>query len=108
MNNLVSATHLERWADERNSQALLPALIRSLILGSVDRLSIQRIEMPTGDSVFRPGVDGLLQVRVGNSQVPTGQSVWEVGTNKNKKNKANEDYQTRVMKPGLVNPLETT
>ncbi len=96
MNNLVSATHLVQWADRRNSQELLPALIRSLILASVDRSLIQHIEMPTGDSVYRPGVDGLLRVTSGNAFVPQGQSVWEIGTGSDPRDKANRDYLKRV------------
>lgn len=108
MNNLVSATQLVQWADRRNSQELLPALIRRLILASVDLSLMLKFEMPAGDSVYRPGVDGWLHVKEGTALVPQGQSVWEMGTDKIPKKKADRDYTTRTNCPGLVNPAETT
>jgi hypothetical protein len=74
-------------------------------LASVDRTAIQRIEFPAEDSVFRPGVDGLLQVTDGTAYVPNGQSVWELGAGQDYKDKATRDYDTRTARPGQVNEV---
>lgn len=108
MNNLVSATHLAQWANERNSQALLPALIRRLILASVDLSWIVKFEMPAGDSVNRPGVDGWLHVTKGSLYVPEGQSAWEMGTDITPKKKADREYTKRTQCPDLMNRSQTT
>ena len=72
MNPLLTATHLVRWADERRSQDSLPLLVRRLIVASTNPV---RIDMAAGDSVTRPGYDGIVQTVVGTSFVPPGQSV---------------------------------
>ena len=79
MNALLNATDLAAWANTRQSQGTLPALVKRLILGTIDRSAIQRMDFPAEDSVFRPGVDGILRVTQGNAFVNAGQSVWEMG-----------------------------
>src|SRR5581483_11455940 len=107
MHTLVNATQLKHWADTRNAQGTLPFLVRNLILGTVNGSAIQRMSFPAGDSIFRPGVDGGLQVAHGTAFVPTGHSVWEMGVDQNPKKKANRDYNTRTANPGDVTPSNT-
>ncbi len=106
MNTLLTATHLLQWAETRASQGKLPALVRRLILASVDRQAIQRIDFPAEDSVYRPGVDGILQVVYGNAYVPAGQSVWEMGAGEDPEVKANGDYTKRASNPGQLVPSQ--
>jgi hypothetical protein len=107
MHALLRANHLVQWADKRSSQGELPALVRRLILASVERSAIQRIDFPAEDSVNRPGVDGMLQVIEGGTFVPPGQSVWEMGVDQDPKKKANGDYTKRTTGPGQVVPSQT-
>jgi hypothetical protein len=107
MNALITATHLVQWADTRSSQGKLPALIRGLILASVDRTAIKGIDFPAEDSVNRPGPDGILQVIQGTMVVPSGQSIWEVGVGADPKEKANGDYSKRTNNPGQFIPGQT-
>jgi hypothetical protein len=107
MNALLSATHLVQWADTRSSQGMMPALVRRLILASVDRAAIHRIDFPAEDSVNRPGVDGTLQVAQRATFVPAGWSVWEMGVDRDPKKKANGDYIKRTNNPGQLIPNRT-
>ena len=84
---------------------MLPLLVRRLVLAAVDPL---RIDIASGDSVNRPGYDGVLQTVEGAPLVPAGQSVWEMGTDQTPASKANGDYKVRTAKPGAVAPGETT
>jgi hypothetical protein len=108
MSNLLGATHLVEWAGTRAAQGTLPALIRRLILASVDRGAIQRFDFPSEDSVYRPGVDGTLQVTQGAPFVPAGQSIWEMGLDRDPRTKANADYRKRTGSAGHVVPSQTS
>jgi DNA-binding transcriptional ArsR family regulator len=105
MNAFLTATHLVRWADERRSQDMLPFLVRRIVLASMKPI---RCDFPGGDSVNRPGYDGLVQTVEGTFFVPSGQSVWEMGADKNVSRKANEDYAARTRDPETVDPAQTT
>ncbi|QEL19193.1 hypothetical protein [Limnoglobus roseus] len=105
MNPLLTATQLVHWADTWPAQDALPLLVRRLILGRIDPL---HIDFPAGDSINRPGYDGLLRTAEASSFIPAGQSVWEFGAENNPKRKANEDYSSRTKTPRTVTPAETT
>ncbi|HMV47315.1 MAG TPA: hypothetical protein PLD20_17455 [Blastocatellia bacterium] len=50
----------------------------------------------------------MVQATEGNAFVPTGASVWEMGTNRDVKGKADEDYEKRSGNPLNVTPAETS
>lgn len=58
--------------------------------------------MPGGDSVGRPGWDGVLAVSDGNAWVPVGQSRWEMGCDKQVGAKAADDYKKRTDEYGFA------
>jgi hypothetical protein len=91
-----TATEIEAWANTREAQGLLPILLRRLIHSTIR--PIKRIRFPGGDSVLIGGFDGELEVDNGNSWIPEGTSVWECGCKKNRKAKADEDYEKRTKK----------
>ena len=76
MNPLLTATQLQHWADEHRSQDMLPLLMRRLILAIINPL---KIDFPSGDSINRPGFDGVLQTIDGELLIPAGQAAWEMG-----------------------------
>ena len=94
------AAEIDRWADQPDATHQLPELVRRLILATCPTLS--RIDMPSGSSVWRPGWDGLLDVRDGNAWVPQGPSSWEMGCAPRPTDKANFDYEKRTANPGAV------
>jgi hypothetical protein len=101
----VDATDLNLWANRRDTQAQLPQLLRRLIHATL--LQPQRVGFPAGDSVQMGGWDGIVNAPEGNSFVPNGYSVWELGVNKDIKGKADDDYDKRVKNPLGVVPAET-
>jgi hypothetical protein len=54
------------------------------------------------------GWDGIVDAPEGNTFVPDGFSVWELGVNGGVKKKAESDYQKRCTNPLGVVPAETT
>jgi len=95
----INGTEIAHWADTIQARSMLPELIRRLISSTVDMERISRLDFPSGDAVQKPGYDGMLEVTVGNAWVPTGSSVWEMGTDKQPTSKANKDYLKRGADP---------
>jgi hypothetical protein len=103
----VTAQDIKYWTstDSRRAQDTLPLLVRKLILASVNPSSLS---VPARDSVSVGGWDGVLTVPEGNVFVPTGDSVWEFGTNQRVKGKADDDYQKRTKDPRGINKRKAT
>jgi len=100
----VTSNDIRNWTqtNKRQSEEVLPLLIRKLILASCDPSSY---DFPSGDAVAIGGWDGTLEVEEGNQFVPSGVSGWEFGTNDQVKSKADEEYSKRTEKP---DPFDTT
>lgn len=93
----ITSTDLKRWADTRESQSLLPELVRRLICASVKQLD--RLSFPCGDAVHMPGWDGIVSCPEPIDLVPEGDSLWECGVNKEIQAKANDDIIKRAADP---------
>lgn len=93
----ITSTHLKQWADTKDSQSLLPELIRRLICASVKRLD--RLYFPSGDAGHMPGWDGIVSCQEQIDLVPNGVSLWECGVNKDIQTKANDDINKRAANP---------
>ena len=91
----ITANYIEQWSNERDSQKLLPVLIRRLIKETLPRGSIIEIDFPGYENVGRTGFDGRLSSSASAFCIPQGQSVWEVGTSKNPQQKAKDDFENR-------------
>jgi hypothetical protein len=91
----VTSQDINYWSNtnQRKAQEILPLLIRKLVLASVNPYLIS---FPAGDSILVGGWDGHLVVEQGNMFVPSGQSLWEFGTNQSIKKKADTDYDKRT------------
>lgn len=72
----------------------MPLLTRDLIWASAKDLS--HIAIPSGDSVYRPGFDGVVVTSGESAFIPSGQSVWEIGTDDKPRTKANKDFNKRI------------
>lgn len=57
----ITSTELENWGKTRESQEKLPLLLRKLITNSIDGKYLVNINIPCGDSIWKPGVDGKVQ-----------------------------------------------
>lgn len=103
---LIDASDLNAWSNRNDSSTFLPRLLRTLILGTVS--NVRHIGFRSGEGVAIGGWDGLLDVENGNAFVPTGKSVWELGTGKDVKGKADDDYEKRKADTLDLVPEETT
>lgn len=93
--HIIHASDLERYADTRESQALIPELIYWLVKQSVPNLSLCRI--PYGKSVNQPGWDGLVYAEEEFGEfVPEGASYWEIGAGAKPQEKATEEFRKRT------------
>jgi len=99
----INTTDLSIWASTREAQGLLPHVIRMLIQASCEPMNIR---FPSGDAIWVPGYDGVLEVEEGALYIPEGKSCWECGCDSNPKNKANEDYKKRNASPLGVDQKE--
>lgn len=92
----VSATDLNQWADRLDSRALLPELIRRLIRATAE---VEHLDFPGGESIQNPGWDGLVKTKGASQFVPLGASGWECGCNARVKEKADDDFEKRILAP---------
>ena len=98
----ITANKIDEWANSLDCKAKLPLLIRKLIYESINDISkckFPSLEQTTSSS----GFDGILESNEQTQYIPNGISVWEMGCNKDKKGKADDDYDKRK-----ENPLNTT
>src|ERR1700730_2411673 len=91
---IVTALHLESWADTLTAKQELPGVVASLIRASCPTL--QSYRFPTGDASQTHGFDGVAEVIEGNVFVPVGRSIWEFGAGEDYKTKASDDYEKRT------------
>lgn len=103
---LVDATDLERWADRRDSQELLPELVWRLVIAT--GLRISRASFRSGEGIQLGGWDGIVDAEQGNVFVPGGISGWELGTTRDVTRKAQEDYEKRTADPRSLDPARST
>lgn len=93
MRSFVTASIIaNRLCSSRDGQELLPQLVAKLIKNSVPKEAIYKFRFP--QEVYLHGVDGVLVVddTVQNLYVPSGISVWEMGTETPPRSKANKDF----------------
>lgn len=102
----ITATDLKTWAPKRDCQEHLPLLVRKLIRTSP--VKVMKMCFPAGDNVILSGYDGILEVENGTDHIPSGKSVWEIGTGKEPKRKAASDYKARTEKVSDTDFLEIT
>ena len=88
------------------ARSTLPILIRRIILQSNQTITF--IKMPGEEDTDLGGYDGQVRAGQGNAFVPSGYSVWEFGTSRGIKAKANSDYNKRTKNPLGINQSETT
>lgn len=96
MLELVNATDLMHWADRRASHGQMPELVRRLIHATTTKT--RNLSMPIGDCIWLSGYDGVVDSDNDGMFLPSGRTIFEIGTEKDVKGKANRDYNTRVKK----------
>ena len=93
---LVNASDLASWADRRDAQEFLPAVIRRLVLATVH--GPRQAAFRTGEGVQLGGWDGIVSTEEPHPFVPEGMSGWELSTSAQPKGKADDNYTKRTSK----------
>jgi transcriptional regulator with XRE-family HTH domain len=102
----ITETDLAHWADRRDGQAMLPELVRRLILAEGGYFP--ELRFASGDSVQMHGWDGECRADLASEHIPAGWSGWELGTNQVPKQKADRDYKQRTQDALHLEPANTT
>ena len=102
---LCDGTDLVAWASRRESQSLLPLLIRRLIRATATPETEFRIR--TGDGVHLPGWDGIVQADEGSRYVPADASGWEMSVAMRPKTAADTNWTKRTRDPAPLTPEDS-
>lgn len=92
--NIVTAQHLDNWSASLAARAELPEIVASLIRSSCR--SLESYRFPSRDASQMHGFDGVAEVSEAHAFVPAGTSIWEFGTGKDFRTKADADYGNRT------------
>ena len=103
---LCDASDLVAWAGRRESQSLLPLVIRRLIRATT--IGVTEFHVRTGEGVHLGGWDGIVQNEQRTPFVPEGTSGWEMSVAKGVRGKAKKDYDERSDDSRPLVPEETT
>ena len=104
MTLFVSADSLRDWAEKLKARAVLPHIVRRLVLATGK--GITELDFPAYESVQRPGFDGVVTCVEGNAWLPTGKSVWELSTEDGVRGKAQGDFDKRTINANTKTPKE--
>ncbi|MEA9728838.1 hypothetical protein [Xanthomonas campestris] len=89
----ITAQKLVDFSSRYQADRIFPELIRRLIRATSD--DIEDVLFPSGESTFRPGMDGELQAIGKDPFVPDGASVWELSTEQTPHAKGRRDFDKR-------------
>ena len=103
---LCDGTDLVVWAGRRESQSLLPLVVRRLIRATA--IGVTEFHVRTGEGVHLQGWDGIVQNDVGTPFVPTGASGWEMSVADSPKTKARKDLENRSGDSRPLTPGDAT
>jgi len=91
----ITARDIDQWVEGNlEARSHLPVLLRKLINSTGQDLRL--VDFPGYDNAEKKGWDGRIEAGAATPWIPIGNSGWEFGCNDNPKQKADDDYATRV------------
>lgn len=102
----ITRDQLGSWADKPESKANFPHLISRLIRATTAKDA--KVDIPWGSATYIGGWDGIVDSKEETRYVPEGISLWELGTDRNPKKKADADYEKRTKEPLGYTPQDAT
>jgi len=103
---IITRDQLGSWADTPESKANFPHLISRLIRGTTAKDT--KVDIPWGSATYIGGWDGIVDSKEKTRYVPKGISLWELGTDRDPKKKADADYEKRTGDPLGYTPHDAT
>ena len=103
---IITRDQLGSWADTPESKANFPHLISRLIRATTAKGT--KVDMPWGSATYIGGWDGIVDSKEKTRYVPEGVSLWELGTDRDPKKKADADYEKRTGEPLGYTPQDAT
>jgi AAA domain, putative AbiEii toxin, Type IV TA system len=97
----ITAQDIETWAERVDATALLPKLVRRLLLATQ---SVDAIDIRADAGTRLGGWDGVVRTREEGLFCPVGVSAWEMSTEGRVRQKLNEDFEKRTSAPGDIRP----
>jgi hypothetical protein len=96
---LIHAVTLDTWANMNIARDTLGELLRKLILSNTDLADIKKVRILAHESNQLSGWDGILECQSKvPAWIPSGTSVWELGTGNNARQKIRDDFALRRSK----------
>ena len=103
---MITRDQLASWADTPESKANFPHLISRLIRATTAKDT--KVNIPWGSATYIGGWDGIVDSKEKTRYVPKGISLWELGTDRDPKKKADADYEKRTGDPLGYTPHDAT
>lgn len=103
---MITRDQLGSWADTPESKANFPHLISRLIRATTAKDT--KVNIPWGSATYIGGWDGIVDSKEKTRYVPKGISLWELGTDRDPKKKADADYEKRTGDPLGYTPHDAT
>ena len=103
---IITRDQLGSWADTPESKANFPHLISRLIRATTAKDT--KVDIPWGSATYIGGWDGIVDSKEKTRYVPKGISLWELGTDRDPKKKADADYEKRTGDPLGYTPHDAT
>ena len=103
---IITRDQLGSWADTPESKANFPHLISRLIRATTAKDT--KVDIPWGSATYIGGWDGIVDSKEKTRYAPKGISLWELGTDRDPKKKADADYEKRTGDPLGYTPHDAT
>jgi len=103
---MITRDQLGSWANTPESKANFPLLISRLIRATTAKDT--KLNIPWGSATYIGGWDGIVDSKEKTRYVPEGISLWELGTDRDPKKKADADYEKRTGDPLGYTPHDAT
>lgn len=103
---MITRDQLASWSDTPESKANFPHLISRLIRATTAKDT--KVNIPWGSATYIGGWDGIVDSKEKTRYVPKGISLWELGTDRDPKKKADADYEKRTGDPLGYTPHDAT
>ncbi|MBP5534471.1 MAG: hypothetical protein J6Y03_03085 [Alphaproteobacteria bacterium] len=102
----ITSTELQNWHNTRQSEEKLPLLLRRVIVNLLEFKNINFIDIPGGDSIWKPGADGKIIPKIDNAILNEANRTYivECGQSTDANSKFKADFQKRTKE---LNGVET-